>query len=381
MVSYLSVVSKLDKNNGNQNKNINKNKNKMGNNNNSNSNSKSNNRNNNNNKLDLSSSSSSSSSSSTSNAKLLGSNSDLVCSICKSNQIITDAESGELICSNCGQVISNKVEQEGPEWRNFDASSYSSSSSSQSNNSRSRVGMSTSLARHDMGLSTIIGRTDRDASGQKIDAAMRSTMDRLRTWDYRTQIHSATDRNLRNAFFKLDILKDRLGLSNPIVEKSAYIYRKAQERGLVRGRTISGVLAAAIYIACREMGISRTLKDIAVYSDVKFKEVAKSYRLLCIELDLKVPTIDPMKYIAKVANKANLSEKTKRQAAEIMYNVTKREISTGKNPMGLAASVLYMSSIKTGENITQGDLSDAAGVTEVTLRNRYKDLMNRLELN
>jgi transcription initiation factor TFIIB len=129
------------------------------------------------------------------------------------------------------------------------------------------------------------------------------------------------------------------------------------------------------------MGISRTLKDIAAYSDVKFKEVAKSYRLLCIELDLKVPIIDPMKYIAKVANKANLSEKTKRQAAEIMNNVTKREISTGKNPMGLAASVLYMSSMKTGENITQGDLSDAAGVTEVTLRNRYKDLMNRLELN
>jgi transcription initiation factor TFIIB len=354
MVSYLSVVSKLDKNKGNQNK--------MGNRNN-------NSNNNNNNKQAVSSSSSNSKSKSYS---------DLVCSICQSNQIITDAESGELICSNCGQVISNKVEQEGPEWRNFDASS---SSSSQSNNSRSRVGMSTSLARHDMGLSTIIGRTDRDASGQKIDAAMRSTMDRLRTWDYRTQIHSATDRNLRNAFFKLDILKDRLGLSNSIVEKSAYIYRKAQERGLIRGRTIPGVLAAAIYIACREMGISRTLKDIAAYSDVKFKEVAKSYRLLCIELDLKVPIIDPMKYIAKVANKANLSEKTKRQAAEIMNSVTKREISTGKNPMGLAASVLYMSSMKTGENITQGDLSNAAGVTEVTLRNRYKDLMNRLELN
>ena len=358
MVSYLSVVSKLDKNKRNQNKIGNRNNNS-----NSNNNKYSN-------KQELSSS----------NSKLPESYSDLVCSICKSNRIITDAESGELICSNCGQVISNKVEQEGPEWRNFDLLS-SSASSSQSNNSRSRVGMSTSLARHDMGLSTIIGRTDRDASGQKIDAAMRSTMDRLRTWDYRTQIHSATDRNLRNAFFKLDILKDRLGLSNTVVEKSAYIYRKAQERGLVRGRTIPGVLAAAIYISCREMGISRTLKDIAAYSDVKFKEVAKSYRLLCIELDLKVPIIDPMKYIAKVANKANLSEKTKRQAAEIMNNVTKREISTGKNPMGLAASVLYMSSMKTGENITQGDLSDAAGVTEVTLRNRYKDLMNRLELN
>ncbi|MFL6381693.1 MAG: transcription initiation factor IIB family protein [Nitrososphaeraceae archaeon] len=299
-----------------------------------------------------------------------------MCSICKSNQIITDTESGELICSKCGQVISDKVQQAGPEWRNF-----AQSSSNESNDSRSRVGMSTSLARHDMGLSTIIGRTDRDASGQKIDAAMRTKMDRLRFWDYRTQIRSATDRNLRNAFNRLDILKDRLGLSDSIVEKVAYIYRKAQERQLVRGRTISGVLAAAIYIACREMGISRTLKDIATYSNVKFKEVAKSYRLLCLELDLKIPIVDPMKYIAKVANKANLSEKTKRQAVDIMDNVTKREMSVGKNPMGLAASVLYISSMKTGENITQSDLSNAAGVTEVTLRNRYKDLMNRLELN
>src|ERR687884_400183 len=177
MVSYLNVVSKLDNNNKN---------------------------NNNNHKRKPSS-----------NSQLAP-----ICSICKSNQIITDSESGELICSKCGQVISDKVQQEGAEWRNFDLLSPG-----QSNTSRSRVGMFTSLARHDMGLSTIIGRTNRDASGQKIDAAMRSTMERLRTWDYRTQIRSATDRNLRNAFFKLDILKDRLGLSDSVVEKAAYIYR------------------------------------------------------------------------------------------------------------------------------------------------------------
>jgi len=306
-----------------------------------------------------------------SNSQLLGS--ELVCSMCQSNRIITDSESGEIICSKCGQVISDKVEQEGPGWRNFDLLSPG-----QSNTSRSRVGMSTSLAIPDMGLSTIIGRTDRDASGQKIDAAMRSTMDRLRAWDYRTQIHSATDRNLRNAFFKLDILKDKLGLSDSVVEKAAYIYRRAQERYLVKGRSISGILAAAIYTACREMGLSRTLKDIADYSNVRTKEVAKSYRLLCIELDLKVPNIDPMKYIIKVANKANLSEKTKRQAAEIMNNITKREISAGKNPMGLAASVLYMSSIKIGENITQYVISDAAGVSAITLRARYRELLKRL---
>jgi transcription initiation factor TFIIB len=299
-------------------------------------------------------------------SSIIPASSNSVCSICGCNQKITDTEYGEIICSKCGQVISDKIEEILPEWRNF--------ASSAGSNDKSRIGMSTSLARHDMGLSTIIGRTDRDASGQKIDAVMRSTMDRLRTWDFRTQTHSPTDRSLRQAFFQLDVLKDKLGLSDPVVEKTAYIYRKAQERGLVRGRTISGILTAAVYIACRELGTPRTLKD----SNVKFNEVARSYRLLYFELDLKTPIVDPLKCIAKVANKANLSEKTKRQAVEIMNNVTKREISAGKDPMGLAASVLYLSSFNTGETITQNNIAYAAGVTEVTLRNRVKDLKKQM---
>jgi transcription initiation factor TFIIB len=305
-----------------------------------------------------------------SNSRLQTSNipssSNSICSICGCNQTITDTESGEIVCSKCGQVISDKIEEIRPEWRNF--------ASSDGSNEKSRIGMSTSLARHDMGLSTIIGRTDRDASGQKIDAVMRSTMQRLRTWDFRTQAHTPTDRSLRQAFFQLDVLKDKLGLSDTVIEKTAYIYRKAQERGLVRGRTISGILAAAVYIACRELGTPRTLKDIAADSNVKLNEVSRSYRLLYFELDLKIPIVDPLKCIAKVANKANLSEKTRRQAAEIMNNVTKREISAGKDPMGLAASVLYLSSFNTGESITQNNIASAAGVTEVTLRNRVRDL-------
>jgi transcription initiation factor TFIIB len=294
----------------------------------------------------------------------------IVCSICKSNQTITDTESGEIICSKCGQVISDKIQEIHPEWRNF--------ALSEGSNDKSRIGMSTSLARHDMGLSTIIGRTDRDASGQKIDAVMRSTMERLRTWDTRTQTHTPADRSLKQAFFQLDILKDKLGLSDTVVEKTAYIYRKTQERQLVRGRTISGILAAAVYIACRELGTPRTLKDIAAYSNVKLKEVARSYRLLYFELNLKIPIVNPMKCIARVANKANLSEKTKRQAAEIMNNITKRELSAGKDPMGLAASVLYLASLNTGENVTQTDIADAARVTEVTIRNRVKELKKQV---
>src|SRR6187200_2786544 len=161
--------------------------------------------------------------------------------------IITDIESGETICSKCGQVISidNTLQDNRPEWHAFSVEEQSN---------KNRTGIRTSLARHDMGLATVIGTPDKDASGHKIDSAMRSMMERLRTWDARTQAHSSTDRNLRHAFYELDRLKDKLGLSDTIVEKSAYIYRKAQERMLIRGRTISGILAAAIYIACRELG-------------------------------------------------------------------------------------------------------------------------------
>jgi transcription initiation factor TFIIB len=240
--------------------------------------------------------------------------------------------------------------------------------------------MPTSLARHDMGLATIIGRINMDSSGHALDPAMRTTMERLRIWDIRTQIRSSTDRNLRNAFNHLEKLKDRLMISDVAVEKTAYLYRKAQERGLVRGRTIPSVLAAAAYVACREMGISKTLKDIALAADIRRKDLSRTYRLLVIELDLKVPMVDTGKCIAKVANKAGLKEKTKREAIDTMYEISKRGITAGKDPMGLAASVLYLSSFIVGEHVTQSQIADAAGVTEVTLRNRFKDLKTRLEL-
>jgi transcription initiation factor TFIIB len=139
-------------------------------------------------------------------------------------------------------------------------------------------------------------------------------------------------------------------------------------------------LAATIYVACREVGISRTLKDIASASNVKCKDIAKNCRLLIRELDLKVPTADPMKCIVKIANKANLPEKTIRHAASMMTEVINKEITAGKHPMSLAATVLYMSSIRYGENITQVELANAAGITEVTLRNRLKDLKLRRDI-
>jgi transcription initiation factor TFIIB len=297
------------------------------------------------------------------------------CPVCKSHLlIITDPESGEDICNKCGMIVIDKIQNiNQPEWRAF---------SNEEHEDRSRTGIPTSLAIHDMGLATVIGKTDRDASGRKIDAAMHTTMQRLRTWDSRALIHASSDIGLIQAFNKLDILKDKLTLPYAVVEKAAYIYRKAQDKKLSRGRLVSGLMAASVYAACREMSTLRTLKDIAAASNIKRKHLAKAYRFLLIELDIKVPLVDQIKCIAKVANKANLSEKTKRQAIRIMNEVRRKDddilYSAGKNPMGLAGTILYLSCLKTGENKTQLDIAQAAGVTEVTLRNRSKDLKSRL---
>ena len=304
------------------------------------------------------------------------------------NNIITDPESGEQICGNCGLVVSSERAQETrSEWR------YSDSASA--NNNRIRTGMPTSLARHDMGLSTIIGRTDKDYTGNRIATSIKSTIDRLRILDYRTQLYNSTDRSLKKAFSELDTLKDKLALTDSVVEKTAYIYRKAQSRGMVRGRTVSAMLAAATYIACREIGVGKTLKDIAQGTNVKPKTLSQSYRILLTELDIKTPMLDPMRCVAKVANKMQLNERITRQGIDIMHTAIRKKATAGKDPMGLAAAALYISYLTNNINnsvhdksngsnnnnkTSQTSFAQAAGITDVTLRHSVKDLKNRLLL-
>jgi transcription initiation factor TFIIB len=300
------------------------------------------------------------------------------CPVCNDHLLmITDPDSGETICSKCGMIVLDKIQNiNQPEWRAF---------SNEEHENRSRTGIPSSLAIHDMGLATVIGRADRDAGGKKIDAAMHTSMQRLRIWNSRAHVRRS-DKSLIQALNELQILKDKLALPYVVVEKAAYIYRKAHDRKLARGRAVSGLIAASVYIACREMSTPRTLNDVAAASNIKRKQLTKAYRFLVMELDIKVPLPDQTKFINKVANKANLSEKTKRHAISIMDEIKRKDdgdnallYSAGKNPMGFAATILYLSCLKTGENKTQTDIAEAAGVTEVTLRNRSKDLKSKLE--
>src|SRR5579883_681873 len=293
------------------------------------------------------------------------------CPRCAGGPMVVDNAGGELFCSNCGYVVKEKIAELGPEWRAF---------SSEEKNERAHTGLPASLAMHDMGLATVIGTVDRDASGKSLPASMKATIERLRTWDGRSQVHEPVDRNLRQAFSELDRLADKLNVSDAVIEKAAYVYRKALERGLIRGRSISALIAASLYAACRDTETPRTLKDVSAVSNVKKKDIARCYRLLLREMDLRMPVVDPTKCISRIASKAGLSEKTKRRALDILKRAEETRTSAGKDPMGLAAAALYVACVMENENKTQKDVAEAAGVTEVTIRNRYKGLKSALKI-
>jgi transcription initiation factor TFIIB len=293
------------------------------------------------------------------------------CPECASKNLVHDYDSGETICGDCGLVLYEQMLDKGPEWRAF---------TQQEKASRSRVGMPTSYSIHDKGLSTTISQVDRDAFGRKLPISTRLQMWRLRKWQIRSRVHSSIDRNLSQAMSELERLSGKVSISPSLKEKAALIYRKALEKGLVRGRSINAITSAALYAACRQSGTPRTLRDIAEASLVDRKDVARCYRLLLQELRFAMPVADSLTYVSKIAEKTRISGRTQGAAITILADAKRKRFAAGKDPMGLAAAALYIACLQHHEKITQKDIADASGVTEVTVRNRYKALTRQLSL-
>ncbi|MCK4474915.1 transcription initiation factor IIB [Candidatus Bathyarchaeota archaeon] len=293
------------------------------------------------------------------------------CPECGSVNLVHDYDTGETVCGDCGLVLYEQMMDKGPEWRAF---------TQEEKASRSRVGVPMSYSVHDKGLSTAISHINRDAFGRKLPLSTRLQMWRLRKWQIRSRVHSSIDRNLAQAMAELDRLSDKTYIPSPIKEKAAVIYRKALDKGLVRGRSIAAIAAAALYAACRERGTPRTLREIAESSLVDKKDVARCYRLLLRELDIQMPLADPLTYISKIAERTGISGRTQGIAIKILREAKKKRASAGKDPMGLAAAALYIACLQSSEKKTQKDIAEAAGVTEVTVRNRYKTLKTELNL-
>lgn len=294
------------------------------------------------------------------------------CSECGGTEVVQDLEKGERICAACGLVISDHRIDTGPEWRAFTADEK---------DARSRTGAPTNYAIHDKGLSTMIDWRDHDSQGKRFTAKKRSEIYRLRKWQIRTRVHSSVDRNLAQAMSELDRLASQLGLTRSIKELAALLYRKLIIRRLARSRSIDAMVGASIYAACRLRSAPRSLEEISRHSRVTKKKIGQHYRLLVEKLGLRMPISEPANYVPRFITQLGLPGKVQRRVLEILEDAKKqRSLITGRDPRGLAAAAIYIASILEDSRVTQRDIAMAAGVTEVTVRNRYKELVKRLNI-
>ncbi len=285
--------------------------------------------------------------------------------------LVTDSVRGEILCAGCGSVLADRVEDLGPEQRSFTMEEYSQNS---------RTGLASTLSIHDKGLSTVIGSSDRDAAGNSISSYMRYAFNRLRTWDSRSKANS-TERNLRSAFVIMESVQSKLEVSDTVVERAAYLYRKALAKKIIRGRTITGMVLSALYVACREANVPRTLHDVAKAGNVSFKDLSRSYRVLVKSLELQVDSFNPLEFVSRIGTLVGFSEKSKRDALDLISRAREKGITDGKNPVSMAATAIFLSGLINKEKATQKNIAKASGVSSVTIRNLSRALRKQLGLD
>lgn len=288
------------------------------------------------------------------------------CPDCGGINLFVNREKGEIICKDCGLVIEEKMVDLGQEWREMD---------SEDAEKKSRTGAPMTYTQFDMGLGTEIGqKSDLFALGAKD----RNKFFRLTKWQQR--ISTAIERNLKLALAELKRVSSYLKLPKMVEEEAARIYRFAVQRGLVRGRSMESVVAGSLYAACRSHEVPRTLDELSEASGIEKKEIGRTYRFVTRELGISIMPSNPTDYIARFASSLKLSPETQSKSVEILERAQKAELTSGRGPTGIAAAALYVSALIHGEKRTQREVADVAGVTEVTIRNRYKELLDKLDL-
>lgn len=287
---------------------------------------------------------------------------------CKRYTIVTDLATGEIACSNCGAVSEEKI---------IDISSEDSKSTQENYLATTRVGKKISLKMADMGLSTLIESKDKDATGKILSKENRRMFYRLRMWD-RNSRHASTAQSYQKAFILLDGIKTKLGLPEPVVEYTAYLFRKISAKKLLSGRSTQGIICATVYIACRLTNTPRTLQDVAKAGNIKRKTLQRVYRFLVRELEINPEIYSPHEFVSRVSKSINVSEKAERLAFQIITLCEKKGIATSKNPMSIASAAIGLAILKTGEKVSQGKISEASGISAVTIRDRIKEIRKGL---
>lgn len=293
------------------------------------------------------------------------------CPECKSDRVRRDTDTGEVVCQKCGLVISAEEIDEGKEWRSFDSGQFEE---------RARTGSPMKYVKLNKGLVTMIDRRGTDLRGNKLSSKSRAQMYRLIKWHKRASISSSMQRNLSIALTELRRVASYLNIPEQLVESAALLYRKTVKKGLIRGRLIEAVVAAVLYTVCRTYNVPRTLNEMAEASGLTKKEIGRTYRFLVRELRLDIPLTNPVHYIPRFASELNLSGEVQEEGRKILEQAIKNGLISGRGPTGVAAAAVYIAGLLKGERRTQKEVANVAGVTEVTIRNRYRELKKRLNI-
>ena len=287
------------------------------------------------------------------------------CPECNSINLTYDDQRGEIICNDCGLVIEEKMVDTGQETHG----------SSDKGEKKGRGGAPMSMQKFDKGLTTNVGEI---SDIYKLESGQTRKFLRLKKWQER--VSTSIERNLRLAMAELRRVASFLNLPSVVKDEASRVYNFVLQRGLVRGRSMESVIAACIYAACRSYNIPRTLDEIANASDVERKEIGRTYRFIIRKLQIKVTPSSPKDYISRFASILHLSPKTQNSSLKILKKAEISELTSGRGPAGIAAAALYVAALLNDEKKTQREVADVAGITEVTIRNRYKELLERLDL-
>lgn len=276
-------------------------------------------------------------------------------------------ESNELVCQECGLVIAENKIDRGPEWRSFDDNDR---------NDKSRVGSPVTNMLHDNGLSTNIDWKNKDAYGQSLSANQRQRMSRLRTWNKRFKTQDSSERNLKQALGEIQRMSSALGLPSHVEETASVIYRRALEENLLPGRSIEGIATASLYAAALQVNVPRSMDEVADVSRVERKEFTRGYRYILRELNLEIEPTSPLEYIPRYASDLGLDDDTEQFARKLLEVAERTGVQSGKSRVGLAGASLYAASkVIPGNNVTQREVSEVTDMSEVTIRNRYRELL------
>ena len=300
------------------------------------------------------------------------------CTVCKAS-LVDDTDNGEIICSGCGIETQEHIADHGPEGR---------SNSLEDKQKLARATGQTSYSQHDLGITTEISVGSTDFSGKKINAETASQMHRLGKWQQRVRVASSRDRRLSNVLGTVSEICQKNSLPKNVIETASLIYRGLDAKDIkVKGKSVVSISAAVVYMACKQCDVIRSLEEIlretchAKELKSKRKLASKYYRTLVMELGtVTAPIVTMDKYISKIANMTNTETRVERLSLEIAEKTKDRNLADGKAPNGIAAAYLYIASILLGQSVLQRDISSVSGVTEVTIRNRCKEILSGFKL-